>query len=56
MNFPKTISEDQNVSKILIPLLCTHLTDFLDTCWGLISLNPQSVPVGYKRVIIVSNL
>lgn len=35
---------------------CTRLTDFLEIFQGLIRINPQSMPVGYKRVIIVSNL
>lgn len=56
MNFPKTVSENQNLSKILIPLLYTCLTDFLEVFQGLIRINPQSMPVGYKRVIIVSDL
>jgi len=43
MNFPKTISEYQNLSKILILLLYIRLTDFLDVRQGLINIDPQSV-------------
>lgn len=45
-----------NVSKILIPLLCTCLTDFLDFYKPLISINLHCMPVGRKKVVVVSNL
>lgn len=46
MTLPQTISKGHNVSKILIPLLCTRLTDFLDFYKPLISINPHCMSVG----------
>lgn len=40
MNLPQTISKGHNVSKLLIPLLCTRPTDFLDFYKPLIALIP----------------